>query len=126
DSSGDSVIVEYLNGTPQVWHNRAYTVLTNSPPFAEQLQRAQKIEGLGGSDPLPGSTDAADRFERADYYTKRLPEPADTTQAIASILSVTRNAAQPVRTPDPDKPFASQTIWRTVADLTHGYYVFEA
>lgn len=126
DASGDSAIVEYLDGTPGVWHDRAYTVMTNSPPFAEQLERVGRIEGLGGDEPLPGGTEADQRFARAAYYASRLPTPASSTEAVASLLSVMRNAAQPFRIPDPDKPYASQTIWRTIADLTHKVYVFES
>jgi penicillin V acylase-like amidase (Ntn superfamily) len=126
DASGDSAIVEYLDGTPRVWHDRSYTVMTNSPPFAEQLERLKSIDGLGGTDVLPGGTDADQRFARAAYYLTRLPAPASGTEAIASLLSVMRNAAQPFRIPDPDKPYASETIWRTVADLTHGIYVYES
>lgn len=37
-----------------------------------------------------------------------------------------RNASQPFRNPDPDKPFTSTTIWRTVGDLTNLVYVFES
>lgn len=126
DVSGDSAIIEYLDGTPRIHHDRAYTVMTNSPPFDDQLKRLDEIEGLGGTRPLPGGTDADDRFARAAYYTRRLPTPASSTQAVASLLSVMRNAAQPFRVPDPDKPYASQTQWRTVADLTNGTYVFES
>ncbi|MFI8093602.1 linear amide C-N hydrolase [Streptomyces sp. NPDC086080] len=126
DRSGDSAIVEYLDGTPRVHHDRAYTVVTNSPPFDEQLARLRTVEGLGGSEPLPGGTDPADRFARAAYYLTRLPRPGSTTEAVASLLSVMRNAAQPYRIADPDKPYASQTVWRTVADLTDGIYVYES
>ena len=126
DASGDSAVVEYLDGTPQVWHDRSYTVMTNSPPFREQLERADEIEGLGGTKPLLGGTGADERFARALYYTRRLPKPGSTSEAVASLLSVMRNVAQPYRVPDPDEPFASQTIWRTVMDLTAGIYVYES
>ncbi len=126
DRSGDSAIVEYLDGTPRVHHDRAYTVVTNSPPFEEQLAHLRTIKGLGGVEPLPGGTDPSDRFARAAYYLSRLPQPAGTTEAVASLLSVMRNAAQPFRVADPDKPYASQTMWRTVVDLTNGIYVFES
>jgi len=126
DASGDSAIVEYLDGTAGVHHGRAYTVMTNSPPYDVQLERLREIEGLGGTEPLPGGTDPEDRFARAAYYLTRLPAPGSTTESVASLLSVMRNAAQPFRIPDPDKPYASQTIWRTVADLTNGIYVFES
>lgn len=126
DAAGDSAIIEYLHGTPGIHHDRSYTVMTNSPPFDEQLRRLSRIAGLGGSEPLPGGTDADQRFARAAYYLERLPAPHDSTEAVASLLSVMRNAAQPFRVPDPDKPYASQTQWRTVADLTNRGYVFES
>jgi len=44
------------------------------------------------------------------YYVGRLPKPASSTAAVASLLSVLRNAAQPFRIPDPDKPEASATV----------------
>jgi penicillin V acylase-like amidase (Ntn superfamily) len=31
DASGDSAIVEYLDGTPRIWHDPSYAVMTNSP-----------------------------------------------------------------------------------------------
>ncbi|MFX4293176.1 linear amide C-N hydrolase [Streptomyces bohaiensis] len=126
DRSGDSAIIEYLDGTPRVHHGPEHTVVTNSPPYDQQLEHLRTIEGLGGSTPLPGGTDPSDRFARAAYYLTRLPHPADTTEAVASLLSVMRNAAQPFRVADPAKPYASQTIWRTVADLTNGIYVYES
>ena len=61
---------------------------------------------------------------RAAYYVGRLPEPKSGVEAVAGMLSVIRNAAQPFRVPDPDKPYASQTIWQTVGDLTGKRYVF--
>lgn len=126
DASGDSAIVEYLDDTPTIHHGREYTVITNSPPFDEQLARLRTIEGFGGDRPLPGGTDADQRFARAAYYLARLPAPSGTTEAVASLLSVMRNAAQPFRVPDPDMPFSSQTQWGTVADLTNLIYVYES
>lgn len=125
DRSGDSAIIEYTDGEPHIWHDRSYTVMTNSPPFAEQLERLREIEGFGGDRPLPGGTDADQRFARAAYYLDRLPAPTDRTRAVAELLSVMRNASQPFREPDPDHPNASTTQWRTITDHVDGVYVFE-
>nr|WP_256378850.1 linear amide C-N hydrolase [Dietzia sp. UCD-THP] len=125
DRSGDSAIIEYTDGEPHIWHDRSYTVMTNSPPFAEQLERLREIEGFGGDRPLPGGTDADQRFARAAYYLDRLPAPTDRTRAVAELLSVMRNASQPFREPDPDHPNASTTLWRTITDHVDGVYVFE-
>jgi penicillin V acylase-like amidase (Ntn superfamily) len=86
----------------------------------------KSFTGLGGDQPLPGSTLASDRFARASYYVGRLPQPSGQVEAIAGMFSVIRNAAQPFRIPDPGKPDASQTIWQVVLDLTNKRYVYES
>ncbi len=129
DKSGDSAIIEFLAGKPVVYHDRNYTIMTNSPTFAEQQENLRQYKGFGGDKPLPGTTDAKDRFVRAAYYSKHLPRPTNLREAVAYILSITRNASQPFSSgvsEDPKKPYTSSTIWRTVADLTHGYYFYES
>lgn len=126
DASGDSAIVEYLDGRPNVFHSRDYRVMTNSPTYDRQIELLTRWEGLGGSDLLPGDTQAEHRFARAAYYVSRLPVPNSQLEAIAGMLSVIRNAAQPFRIPDPGKPDASQTIWQVVLDLTNKRYVYES
>ncbi|MCX8560713.1 linear amide C-N hydrolase [Mycolicibacterium mucogenicum] len=126
DATGDSAIIEYLEGRPKVYHSKDFRVMTNSPTFDQQLELVKNFEGLGGSAPLPGSTLASDRFARATYYVGRLPTPGSQVEAIAGMFSVIRNAAQPFRIPDPGKPDASQTIWQVVMDLTNRRYVYES
>lgn len=126
DASGDSAVIEYVGGKNQVHHSRDYTVMTNSPPFDQQLQHLSKYQGFGGDLPLPGTTEAADRFVRASYYLSKLP-PADTPKmAYAALLSVMRNAAQPFGVADPARPHISMTIWRTISDLKRKIYAFES
>lgn len=100
--------------------------MTNSPAYDKQIELLKEVDGFGGANPLPGTTLAADRFARAAYYVGRLPQPKSEVEAVAGMFSVIRNAAQPFRIPDPDKPYASQTIWQTVADLTNKRYVFDS
>ncbi|CRZ17604.1 linear amide C-N hydrolase [Mycolicibacterium neworleansense] len=126
DATGDSAIIEYVDGHARVYHSKDYRVMTNSPTFDEQLELVKSFTGLGGDQPIPGSTVASDRFARASYYAGRLPKPATQVQAIAGMFSVIRNAAQPFRIPDPGKPDASQTIWQVVLDLTNKRYVYES
>jgi choloylglycine hydrolase len=126
DATGDSAIFEYIDGELEVHHGREYLVMTNSPKYDEQLELLARFEGFGGDQPLPGTNLAPDRFARAAHYVKTLPRPASQLEAIASMFSIIRNAAQPFRVPDPGKPEASQTIWQVVADLTNLRYVFES
>ena len=124
DATGDSCIIEYREGKPKVFHSRDYVVMTNSTTYDKQLELAKMITGLGGDQPIPGSTLASDRFARASYYVSRLERPKTELQAVAGMFSVIRNAAQPFRAPDLGKPEASQTLWQTVSDLTNKRYVF--
>src|SRR5690606_12888451 len=126
DAAGDSAIIEYIDGALEIHHSPEFRVMTNSPKFDEQLELLSRFEGFGGDAPVPGTTNAPDRFARAAYYVGRLPQPESKLEAIASMFSVIRNAAQPFRIPDPGKPDASQTIWQVVADHTNLRYVFES
>ena len=101
------MIVEYVDGRPRVHHDRAFNVMTNSPPFQQQLEHQRRFAGFGGQEALPGTNDAADRFVRAAYYVERLPEPRSDREAVAEILSVVRSAstqATPSSSPCPCPP----------------------
>lgn len=126
DATGDSAIIEYLDGQPRLHHDRAFQVTTNSPPFEQQLAHLRHYEGFGGARPLPGTTEASDRFVRASYYAARRPRAQTPAEAYAAMLAIMRNAAQPFGVPDPARPNISATIWRTLADLTARVYAFES
>ncbi len=141
DAQGESVIVEYLRSGDgsgndverNIYYSGdipdysiEYNVLTNSPPFKDQLSNLKKYKGFGGELDLPGTSAAADRFVRGAFYLKSLPEPANQREAIAGVLSVMRSTAQPFRVPDSDAPYASSTRWRTVAAITEKLYLYES
>ena len=123
DKSGDSAIVEYINGKQVVNHNRKYTIMTNQPSFDKQQENLRQYKGFGGTKPLPGTTEPTDRFVRAAYYMKLSPKPKDYREAVAGILSVARAASQPFRVSgDPKHPYAGATIWTSIADSSFGSY----
>lgn len=127
DAGGDSAIIEIVDGGKmRIHHGRAYTVMTNSPPFPQQLANLQQYKGFGGTAPLPGTTEPAARFVRAAYYVQNLLKPQDLRQTIAEILSVMRNVSQPFVRPDATRPEVSRTVWRSVADATDRMYFFES
>ena len=128
DASGDSAIIEIVDGgKARIHHGRSYAVMTNSPPYPEQLENLKKYQGFGGTIPLPGTNEAADRYVRAAFYLSNLPKPHDLRQTIAEIMSVIRNVAQPfMKGVDPSRPEASHTIWRAVADVTDRIYFYES
>lgn len=126
DRTGDSAVLEYIGHKVKIYHGPETSVMTNSPPFDEQLEGMKKYKGFGGEKKLPGTTDAADRFVRAAYYLGRIPQPKNQREAIAGVLGVMRNIAQPFGPASLEEPNTSATIWRTVADISNRTFFFES
>ena len=55
DASGDSAIVEYINGRQVIHYGREYQVMTNSPTFDQQLALNAYWKQVGGTTMLPGT-----------------------------------------------------------------------
>jgi penicillin V acylase-like amidase (Ntn superfamily) len=126
DATGDSAIIEYIDGKPVVHHSRDYVIMTNDPTYDEQLAvlKTQDFSKPASTMPLPGNVNPLDRFARATYYLNLLPEPKDEREAAASILSVARNVSVPFGAPY--KGFGIyNTEYRTAANLTDRRYYFE-
>ena len=126
DKTGDSAVIEYMNGKPQIYHDRRFTVMTNEPTYDKQIENLKQYRTFGGDKPLPGERTPTDRFVRAAYYVNGLPKPASQGEAAAFMYSVIRNISVPFGLGDPDKPNIASTIFRTVQDLTGGRYYFES
>ncbi|MFL1462224.1 linear amide C-N hydrolase [Roseococcus sp. DSY-14] len=125
DRSGGSAILECVNGRISVYHDRRYVVMTNQPTYDKQLENLRRFQGFGGTDPLPGTHEAADRFVRAAYYVTHLPTPRSQREAVAAIMSVMRNVSAPFGVADPARPNISTTIWRSVISLEQRTMYFD-
>lgn len=126
DSSGDSAIVEYINGKQVIHHSPKYQVMTNSPTFDQQLALNQYWKQIGGTVMLPGTNRAANRFARASFYVNAIPKTADLQQSVASVFSVIRNVSVPFGLNTEEEPNISSTRWRTVFDHKRQLYFFES
>jgi penicillin V acylase-like amidase (Ntn superfamily) len=126
DASGDSAIIEYIDGKQVIHHSRSYQVMTNSPVFDQQLALNAYWQQIGGTVMLPGTNRAADRFARASFYVDAIPKSEKPTEALASVFGVIRNASVPYGITTPDQPNISSTRWRSVADHKHKLYFFES
>ena len=126
DASGDNAIFEYINGKLVIHHHPDYTVMTNDPPYEQQLAIAKYWANIPGKAFLPGSVTAADRFVRAAFYIKAIPQTDDIRTAVASVMSVIRNVSVPYGFEIEGFPNLSTTRWRTVADQKNLVYYFES
>ncbi|MDA7949127.1 MAG: linear amide C-N hydrolase [Hyphomicrobiaceae bacterium] len=126
DKSGDSAIFEYLKGKLVIHHGHEYTVMTNSPPFDEQLAVTTYWDQVGGLAMLPGTHRASDRFARVSWNLNASPKFKDPRIAVASVFSIIRSVSVPLGIADPDRPNIASTTWRTVSDVARNRYYFES
>ncbi len=126
DATGDSAIIEYIDGKQVIHHGRQYQVMTNSPTFDHQLALNEYWKQIGGTVMLPGTNRASDRFARASFYANAIPKSENPVEAIASVFSVIRNVSVPYGITTPDQPNISSTRWRTVIDHKRKLYFFES
>jgi choloylglycine hydrolase len=125
DATGDSAILEYVEGKLVIHHDSSYQVMTNDPLFAEQLAIKGYWDSIPGTIFLPGSNRAADRFVRASYYIHAIPQTSDPLLSVASVFSVIRNVSVPYGISTEGQPHISSTRWRVVADQKRLVYYFE-
>ena len=126
DASGDSAIFEYIDGRLKIHHNRAYTVMTNSPVFDQQLALDDYWNNIGGLIFLPGTNRAADRFVRASFYIGVVHTTDDMRTAAAALFGVIRNVSVPFGISTPSEPNIASTRWRTVSDQKNLRYFYES
>ncbi|MBF2083142.1 linear amide C-N hydrolase [Thermoleptolyngbya sp. C42_A2020_037] len=126
DATGDSAILEWVDGELQIHHSRDYQVMTNEPVFAEQLAITSYWQQIDGLSFLPGTSRATDRFARASFYINAIPQTDDPRIAAASVFSVMRNVSVPYGISVSDQPNLSTTRWRVVADHKDKLYYFES
>jgi penicillin V acylase-like amidase (Ntn superfamily) len=125
DRSGDSAIFESVGGKMVIHHGRKYQVMTNEPPYDQQLALNAYWTDIGGAAMLPGTDRPADRFVRASYYLGQAPQTAKPVEQIASVYSIMRNVSVPMGVTRPGAPNIAPTLWRTVSDQTERVYYFE-
>lgn len=126
DATGDSAIIEYIDGKPVVHHGRDFVVMTNDPTYDQQLAilKERDFSKPASDMPLPGNVNPVDRFARATYYLNLLPKPTNEREAAAGILAIARNVSVPFGAPY--KGFGIyNTEYRTAMNLTDRRYYFE-
>ena len=125
DPTGDSAIIEFIRGRMIVHHGARYAVMTNDPPYAVAMKALRRYQSFGGDTPIPGNIESMDRFVRAAYFLKYLPQPKDSEQGVAYVFQIIHNVAAPVGAPY--KGGLGETYptwWITAADLTNQIYYF--
>ena len=129
DPSGDSAIVEFIDGNLVVHHGKEYTIMTNEPSYDVHVENLKKYEGFGGDEKnLPGGIEAWERFIRAAYYLKHLPTPKTEEESAAFALQLIRNVSVPFGAPYGTGAGAGiyPTWWVSATDISNRVYYFNS
>lgn len=117
DASGKSAIFEHLGGKLVIHRGLQYRMMTNSPPYDQQLAINAYWKTVGGVESLPGTARASDRFARMSWNLDAAPKvKAEQVVATKEVLSLKRAISIPLGLSDPKQPNIASTIWRTVSE----------
>ncbi len=96
DSTGDSAIIEWRDGKPNVWHGKKYTVLTNQPDYDTHLDNAKRLKPTWGTKTTQtgmtklgtgGNANPEDRFIHSTYFSGHLTPPTSVLNGILKLDS---------------------------------------
>ena len=125
DQSGDSAIIEFIDGAPRIHHGREHRVMANDPAYDEQLASLTRYAAFGGTEEIPGNIYSPQRFARATYFLDFLTQPTTDLEAVAGVMSIARNTSVPFGAPYDDFG-VYPTWWASVCDLTTRTYYFQS
>ncbi len=145
DATGDAAVIEIENGALTIFHGPEYRILTNPPDYRAELENAARYQDAAAEE-LPVSWSAADRFVRADYFLRHLPQPRgnDAATGYGFMYSILGSCAMPAGLPapeedrelteqlvasltDPSETYGgSATYFQSISDLTNRHYRFKS
>lgn len=118
DATGDSAIIEFVDGKTKIYHGKQYNVATNQPGLDLQIASLKKYKPFGGELELPGSQDANSRFIRTASYLKDQPKPTNHAEVIAGVNAVITTAMVP------HGSSTTPTRWVATSDLSNQVFYF--
>lgn len=125
DATGESVVIEYVDGSIRLYRGRDLTVLTNDPALPQMNAINDYWKNIGGVNMLPGTVRSADRFVRASFFINHVPKDFEYDKAIGLVSSIMGTVSVPLGYELPGEPNVSSTQWRSISDATGGKYYFK-
>ncbi|GMN90160.1 linear amide C-N hydrolase [Francisella sciaenopsi] len=125
DKTGDSALIEYINGKLTVHRN--VKAISNEPSYDQQLKTLKEAKKLGfyNIDKLPGGANSGYRFVRANFISENLPKAESMNQAINYMFAAADSVSVPFikgyRDESLDNPALEDkwpTQWKSVTSLS--------
>lgn len=125
DRTGTTLVMEYTDGQLSTYKGRDLRVLTNDPTLPKMQEIEKYWEQIGGTNMLPGTVRSSDRFVRASYFIRHVPDNFSYSSAYAAISSIMGVVSVPYGYEVEGSPNLSSTQWRSISDITGGKYYFK-
>lgn len=125
DATGQSAILEFVDGVVHVYDMGPYLAMTNDPNWPSMTAIMDYWEKVGGRNMLPGTVKSPDRCVRANYFAHHVKPTADPDLAVAITRSIVEDASVPYTYMIEGEPNLSSTQWRSYADLRNLRYYFD-
>ncbi|WP_395167094.1 linear amide C-N hydrolase [Francisella salimarina] len=133
DRTGDSAVLEYINGKLTVHRN--VKAITNEPSYAKQLKTLKEAKKLGlyNVDKLPGGANSGYRFVRANFISENLPDADSADQAVNYMFAASDSLSVPFvkgyKNEDLSNPSLEDkwpTQWKSVTSMSHNtLYIYD-
>lgn len=125
DKSGETMVMEYVDGKLNLHRGRDLQVLTNDPPLPQMLAINDYWKKVGGVNMLPGTVRSTDRFARASFFINHVPTNTDYTASWAALSSIMGTVSVPFGYEIEGEPNVSSTQWRSISDITGNKFYFK-
>lgn len=86
DASGDSAIIEFVDGDMVIWHDRSYQVMTNEPTFDRQLVVASVFSVIRQTS-VPWGISVADQPNLSTTRWRVVADHHDKRYCVESVIS---------------------------------------
>ncbi|MBK2024846.1 linear amide C-N hydrolase [Francisella philomiragia] len=125
DKSGDSALIEYINGKLTVHRN--IKAISNEPSYDKQIKILKQAKDLGfyNIDKLPGGANSGYRFVRANFISENLPNTKSANQAVNYMFAAADSVSVPFikgyRNENLNNPSLEDkwpTQWKSVTSLS--------
>ena len=91
DPTGDTMVIEYVDGNVNLYRGSDLLVLTNDPALPAMQAINTYWESVGGVHMLPGTVRSTDRFVRGSFFIKHIPDNLSGMTAVSALSTVMAN-----------------------------------
>ena len=125
DSTGKSIIFEFVDGVINIYDMGDYRAMTNDPDWPAMSAIVDYWNKKGGQHTLPGTVSSPDRCVRADYFAHHVEKTSEADLGVSITRSIIVDSCVPYTYLIEGEPNISSTQWRSYANVRDHRYYFD-